>query len=113
MLAVKVFDGITNRLGRTSQAPGNPAAYFGQGTAADPRQPFSSLQDFLPLRIRQLRKATAAFDPVLIGGQKALDDRLAIADLSAPVVDDPAADEAALTPATDRFGRDVEPIADL
>jgi hypothetical protein len=113
VFAVKVLQGIADGLGGSAQAAGDAPAHLGQGAARHSRHAPAAPHDLVFLRLRQLRKVGAALHVRPVGGQETVHHRLHEADLTPAVGQHLAAHQAAVAPARDRLGRDVQALADL
>ena len=113
MVAVEVLDRVTHRFGRPAQAAGDAPADLGQRGGAAPAQAAGTPQNLFLLLFRQLRKSAASATRSLFVARKGPTSDGKKADLAAAVAQDRQADQAALAPAVDRLGRDVQLLADL
>src|SRR5579875_2771283 len=113
MQAIMILDGVADGLDRTSQTASDAPADLCECAAAYPRQTTSTAKNLFPLVLAHLRKAAAALDAVRVGLQKALHHRLQEANLPFAIGHDGLTHQAETAPATNRFRRDVELLADL
>src|SRR5207253_9286042 len=85
---VKILDRVAHGFRRTAQAARDAPADLGKRAAAHARQAFRPSQNVLFLVLGELREASAALDPILIGIYKTIHDRLQVTDLPSPIAQD-------------------------
>jgi hypothetical protein len=113
VLLVEVLNGVPNGLGRSFHFLGNPSADFGQRRGAAFRHSSGSIEDLFALFVGELAEPGSTGHVVGVLADEPLHGRLQKSHAPSAVDQEPSTDEAALSPAVDRLGGNIEPLADV